>query len=114
MTKLPALSLLAITSLSLAGCGMTGGPSDADIAAVAKSQMLENLGTDDPAAKAKMQAVAEAATVEPKGMCNNYEGEKYACGVDVTTTMPGAAAPATTTMVVQLTKGADGKWVAAD
>ncbi len=115
--KKPAQALIVLaTAFSLFGCGVVGGPGNADIVTVAKKQMADNLGpaAADPKARAAILAAAETATISPKGMCNKYEGEKYACIVDVTATLPGAAAPATTQMVVQLMKGADGKWAAVE
>jgi hypothetical protein len=116
MTKLRPILLSGLIALSLSACGMVSGPGSADIIAVAKSEMAANLGpaANDPQAQAAMQATVDAATISPKGMCNNYEKDKYACAVDVTATLPGAPSATTTMMMVKLTKAANGKWVATE
>lgn len=112
--------LIGAAAASLSGCnivnGLTSGPGSDDIARVARDQMMSNLGPEasDPKAKQAMREMAEKAEIKPRGLCSNAEPEKYACGVDVTVTMPGETKAQLQTMVVVMKKDSTGKWIAAD
>lgn len=101
---------------ALAGCGMMGGPGNADIERIARQQMAASLTQPgaDPAAKAALEKALAAASIKPKGMCNgNAEPNVQVCAVDVTIQMPGATEQTTQPFIVKLTKGGDGAWTAA-
>ena len=109
--------LLAVAGLAaVAGCGMMGGPGNADIERVAREQMASSLAQPgaDPAAKAALEKALADATIAPKGMCNGQaEPNVQVCAVDVTIQMPGAAEKTTQPFIAKLTKGSDGAWKAA-
>lgn len=104
-----SMTLGVAIAFTLAGCGAISGPSDKEIEDLARQEMIRNPGTDDPTQSAAMAAAARDATISKKGMCNTAKPDVYACMVDVTIKPPNAS-ETTRTMVVQVGKGADGKW----
>ena len=78
--------------------------------------MAKNLGPagNTSAGRAAMLAAIADAKIEKQGFCNNSKPEVYACAVNVTVTMPGVAKETKQILLVQLTKGGDGKWKAVD
>ena len=110
---LPA-ALVIVAGLSLSACNaVLGGPSNADIEAAAREQMIAGAGPE--AANPALKAAADAAKVEPHGLCNSQaEPGKYVCMVKVTSKLPGQPQEQTQDFVVKLSKGDDGKWKAVD
>lgn len=104
-----AMMFGAAISMILGGCGAVSGPGDKQIEDLARQEMVRNPGTDDPAQRAVLAAAARDATISKKGMCNTSKPDIYACMVDVTVKLPNAT-ETKQTMVVQVSKGADGAW----
>jgi hypothetical protein len=103
------IGFLVAAALSVSGCGLDG-PSDKQVEELARAEMIKNLGVGDAAQKTAMAAIAQAATISKKGICNSMPDKVYACMVDVTIKVPGTTTETTQTMVVQAKKDADGTW----
>lgn len=112
MKPVTTLLLALCLPLVLAGCGAAGGPGGGDIEQAARKQMAASLegGAMSPADRAAFEASLKDAKIAKKGMCNPAKKPVYACMVDVTIKMPGAAQATTQTMVVEIAKGPDGVW----
>ena len=100
--------------LMLTACSaISGGPSNGDIQAGAREQMLAGAGPQGSSPEFK--AAVAAATVEPHGFCNSQaEPGHYVCMVKVTGAPPGQTQAGAKEFVVKLAKGTDGKWKAVD
>lgn len=106
--------LAIISSQALSACNsIVGGPSNADIEAAAREQMLSGAGPEAP--NPAVKAAVDVAAVEPHGLCNSQaEPGNYVCAVKVTSKLPGQTQEQTQDFVVKLTKAPDGKWQAVD
>ncbi len=105
------LTAIAVALVTLSGCSLLGGPSSKQIEDLARRDMIKNLGTGDANQRAALLAAAQMATVTKKGLCNHDSTQdSYACAVDVTIKMRGAAQETTQTFVVVTKKAADGTW----
>ena len=104
--------LLLMFFATLTACGALGGPSDSEIEALAKQAMAQQLESPELSAEQKqaLQDALAGASVTKKGICNNSKKDIYACMVDVSVEMPGAAEATKQTLVIEITKGADGQW----
>ena len=103
-----------LIALALASCGMIGGPSDADLLAAAKQQMLEDslpTAQGDEASKQAIQTAVNASKFEKKGICN-VQKEVHNCGGEITFTPPGSAEMKQLVMIS--VKKTDKGWVSAD
>lgn len=109
-----SITLVITACLALPSCNaVLGGPSNADIEAAARAQMLAGAGPE--ASGPAVKTAVAAATVEPHGVCNSQaEPGNYVCMVKVTAKLPGQPQEQTQDFVVKLTKAADGKWQAVD
>lgn len=114
MKHLPLFALSAI--LGLSACSLLGGPSGKQIEDLARQGMIDGVSGADPVQRAAFTAAAQSAKISKRGFCNTAavkgpdKTTVYACAVDITVKLPGAASETTQTNIVEITKAADGSW----